>query len=181
MLKPICWILWPPDAKNWLIWKDPDAGKDREQKKKGTREDEIVGTRWTRVGELQKLVMDREAWHAVVHGVAKSQTQLSHWAELNEVTRKFKLQVWLTFMVPMRFLMEALFYSGNQQTFCMGLTVNILDSVSVYGAKAAWTIYKQVGTAVFQWHFICKPGRWIWPVSPSWPPFLRDQIVNSSL
>ena len=53
-------------------------------------------------------------------------------------------------MVPMRFLMEALFYNGNRQTFCMGLTVNILDCVSVYGAKAAWTIYKQVGTAVFQ-------------------------------
>ena len=35
-------ILWPPDAKNWLIWKDPDAGKDRRQEEKGT-EDEIVG------------------------------------------------------------------------------------------------------------------------------------------
>ena len=35
-------ILWPPDAKSWLIWKDPDAGKDWEQKK-GMTEDEIVG------------------------------------------------------------------------------------------------------------------------------------------
>ena len=35
-------ILWPPDAKNWLIWKDPDAGKDRRQEK-GTIEDEMVG------------------------------------------------------------------------------------------------------------------------------------------
>ena len=36
-------ILLPPDAKNWLIWKDPDAGKDWRQKKKGTIEDEMFG------------------------------------------------------------------------------------------------------------------------------------------
>ena len=36
-------ILWPPDAKNWLIWKDPDVGKDWRQEEKGTTEDEIVG------------------------------------------------------------------------------------------------------------------------------------------
>ena len=36
-------ILWPPDAKNWLIWKDPDAGKDWRQEGKGTTEDEMVG------------------------------------------------------------------------------------------------------------------------------------------
>ena len=36
-------ILWPPDAKNWLIWKDPDAGKDWGQVEKGTTEDEMVG------------------------------------------------------------------------------------------------------------------------------------------
>ena len=36
-------ILWPPDVKNWLIGKDPDAGKDWRQEEKGTTEDEIVG------------------------------------------------------------------------------------------------------------------------------------------
>ena len=40
-------ILWPPDVKNWLIWKDPDAGKNWRQAKKGTTEDEMVGWhRW---------------------------------------------------------------------------------------------------------------------------------------
>ena len=36
-------ILWPPDPKNWLIGKDPDAGKDWKQEEKGTTEDEMVG------------------------------------------------------------------------------------------------------------------------------------------
>ena len=39
-------ILWPPDAKNWLIWKDPDAGKDW-RREKGMTEDEMVG--WHRL------------------------------------------------------------------------------------------------------------------------------------
>ena len=36
-------ILWPPDKKSWLIWKDPDAGKDWGQEEKGTTEDEMIG------------------------------------------------------------------------------------------------------------------------------------------
>ena len=36
-------IFWPPDAKNWLIWKDPNAGKDWRQEEKGTIEDEMAG------------------------------------------------------------------------------------------------------------------------------------------
>ena len=39
-------ILWPPDAKSWLIWKDPDAGKDWGQEEKGMTEDEMVGWTW---------------------------------------------------------------------------------------------------------------------------------------
>ena len=37
------WILWPPHAKNWIIWKDPDAGKDWRREEKGKTEDEMVG------------------------------------------------------------------------------------------------------------------------------------------
>ena len=43
MLKLKLQILWPPDAKNWFIWKDPDAGKDWRQEEKGTTENEMVG------------------------------------------------------------------------------------------------------------------------------------------
>ena len=41
-------ILWPPDAKSWLIRKDPDAGKDGRQEENGMTEDEIVGWQRTR-------------------------------------------------------------------------------------------------------------------------------------
>ena len=36
-------ILWPPNAKNWLIWKNPDVGKDWRREEKGMTEDEMVG------------------------------------------------------------------------------------------------------------------------------------------
>ena len=75
-------ILWPPDVKNWLIGKDPDAGKDWRQEEKGTTEDEMaVWHHWLNGHEFE-LVIDREAWRAVIHGVAKSRTWLSNWTEL---------------------------------------------------------------------------------------------------
>ena len=79
-------VLWPPDAKSWLIWKDTDAGKDWRQEKKGMTENEIVGWHHLPNGHAFEqavgLVMDREAWHAAVHGVAKSWTRLSNWTEV---------------------------------------------------------------------------------------------------
>ena len=45
------------------------------------------------LGRLQELVIDKEAWHAVVHGVAKNQTRLSDWTELNSVGRKISFQI----------------------------------------------------------------------------------------
>ena len=71
-------VLWPPDIKNWLIGRDPDAGKDWSQEDKGMTEDEVVGWHHRLNGhELSKLwemVKDRKAWCAAVHGVTKNWT-----------------------------------------------------------------------------------------------------------
>ena len=79
-------ILWPPDAKNWLTGKDPDAGKDWRWKEKGTTENEVVGRHnWANAHEfcrLWELVMDRETSRAAVHVVTKNRTWLSDWTEL---------------------------------------------------------------------------------------------------
>ena len=86
-------ILWPPDAKNWLTRKDPDAGKDWRQEAKGMTEDEMVGWyHWLKGHEFEstpRVVMDRETWLAAVRGVTKSRTWLSNWTELNIENREF--------------------------------------------------------------------------------------------
>ena len=79
-------IAWPLVAKSWLIWKDLDAGKDWREEEKGMTKDEMIGWHhWLNEHEFEQalgVVMDREAWRAAVHGVAKSQTQLRDWTEL---------------------------------------------------------------------------------------------------
>ena len=76
-------ILWPLDEKNQLNGKDPGAEKDWRWEEKGMTEDEMVGWYHQLNGhefdKLQELVMDREAWRAVVLEVTNSQTCLRDW------------------------------------------------------------------------------------------------------
>ena len=91
-------ILWPPDAKSWFIWKDPDAGKDWGQEKKGTKEDEMIGWHhrldehvfeWTLgVGDGQGVLACCGSWGC-------KELDMTEWLKWTELNWDFNLSLYL--------------------------------------------------------------------------------------
>ena len=75
-------LLWPPDAKNWLMEKTLVLGKIKDRRigwQRMRRLDGITGSTNMSLSKLWEIVKDREACHTAVHGITKSQTRLSDW------------------------------------------------------------------------------------------------------
>ena len=143
-------IIWPPDAKNWLTGKDPDAGKDWRQEK-GTREDETVGWNHGLDGhefeQAQELVMDREAWHAAVHEVGKSHTWLSDWTKVNWMVNFQMYKLGWEKAEETQINLE----KQNSRKTSISASLTTLKPLTMWIATN-WKILKEMGISD---HFIC--------------------------
>ena len=78
-------ILWPPDATNWLIGKDPDAAKDWRQEEKGMTEDEMLVWHHMSLSKLQELVMDWRGKPVMLQSMGSQRDRHDWAAEWNEI------------------------------------------------------------------------------------------------
>ena len=134
-------ILWPPDVKNWLIGKDPDAGKDWRQEENGTTEDEIIGSHHQFNGyEFEQALgvgNGREAWCATVqsHKELDTTEQLNWTDSLNIGAAKYIKQV----LVDLKGETDSNIVIENFSTLVMLMDISSKQEVNKALSMSHWT------------------------------------------
>ena len=143
-------ILWPPDGESWLIWKDPDVGKDWRQEEKG---DDRGWDGWMASPTLWTWVWASSGnwwWTSMLQcmGSGKSHTQLSNWTELAEP--------WVRYNLP------------NSYLIGLSFSASLYSSLKRNASPHWWSLlYLSVSVwLMWDWHF----HGWSWkdPVIWSW-------------
>ena len=158
-------ILWSPDAKNWLIWKDPKAGREWRQEKKEATEDEMVGWyHWLNGHAFEQALGDsegQESQQAAVYGVENWATKLN-WTHTGWLVKQEKqiLISWRAGVLKSKIKSLANLVSGEGSLLFHSL---LCLAVSLHGTKGKgtlWGLYQSVNSMRKDFtHMTCSPPK----------------------